>query len=122
MPFVYSLQLDLTAYFRLLRDPKPKVVGIGWVVECIEQRQQVDETDFLIDLMHTNVAGTHKACLVFLILDYLSDIVIFQRRRSMLPKLFAEEEPEKDESVDGDRSVDGSVSCEYNFPIFIDHS
>jgi hypothetical protein len=76
LPFFF-LQLDLIAYFRLLRDPKPKVVGIGWVVECIEQRKQVDETDFLIDLMHTNVAGTHKACLIFLISDYLSDIVIF---------------------------------------------
>ena len=40
---------------------------------------------------------------------------ILQRRRSMLPKLFGEEdiEKEKDESVDGDRSIDGSVSCEY---------
>jgi hypothetical protein len=40
----------------------------------------------------------------------------------MLPKLFAEEEPEKDESVDGDRSVDGSVSCEYIFPILMTNS
>lgn len=50
---------------RLLRDPKPLVVGIGWVVECIEQRTQVDETNFLIDLEHTNVAGHHKVCDLF---------------------------------------------------------
>ena len=55
-------------HYRLLRDPKPLVVGIGWVVECIEQRKQVDEKDFLIDLTRTNVAGTHKVCaLVFLL-------------------------------------------------------
>ncbi|KAF8176520.1 hypothetical protein BJ912DRAFT_857348, partial [Pholiota molesta] len=64
--FKNGLMSTITRW-KLLRDPKPKVVGIGWVVECIEQRKQVDETDFLIDLMHTNVAGTHKACLIFLI-------------------------------------------------------
>lgn len=46
--------------YRLLRDPKPLVVGISWVVECVEQRKQVDETKFLVDLDGMNVAGTNK--------------------------------------------------------------
>ena len=35
---------------RMLRDPKPLVVGIAWVVECVEQRKKVDETKFLVDV------------------------------------------------------------------------
>ena len=35
---------------RMLRDPKPLVVGIAWVVECVEQRKRVDETKFLVDV------------------------------------------------------------------------
>ncbi|KAG0699355.1 hypothetical protein DFH29DRAFT_55135 [Suillus ampliporus] len=57
----------LTRY-RLLNDPKPLVVGIAWVVECVEQRSRVDEAKFKVDLELVNVAGTNK------------------RRRSMLPK------------------------------------
>ncbi|KAF9485952.1 hypothetical protein BDN70DRAFT_763291, partial [Pholiota conissans] len=53
-------QMSTITRWKLLRDPKPLVVGIGWVVECIEQRKLVDEKDFLIDLTRTNVAGTHK--------------------------------------------------------------
>ena len=34
----------------MLRDPKPLVVGIAWVVECVEQRRRVDETKFLVDV------------------------------------------------------------------------
>ena len=34
----------------MLRDPKPLVVGIAWVVECVEQRKRVDETKFLVDV------------------------------------------------------------------------
>ncbi|KAL4245029.1 hypothetical protein ABKN59_002867 [Abortiporus biennis] len=54
--------------YRLLHEPRPKVVGIAWVVECVEQRSHVDETKFLVDLELVNVAGDKK------------------RRRSMLPK------------------------------------
>lgn len=57
----------LTRY-RLLNDPKPLVIGIAWVVECVEQRSRVDETKFKVDLEMVNVAGTNK------------------KRRSMLPR------------------------------------
>lgn len=46
--------------FRLHEDPKPLVVGIAWVVECVEKRTRVDESKFLINLDLVNVAGTTK--------------------------------------------------------------
>ncbi|KAA1470641.1 hypothetical protein DENSPDRAFT_710872 [Dentipellis sp. KUC8613] len=62
----------LTKY-RSMPDPKPFVIGIAWVVECVEQRKRVDEERFLVDLEFANVAGANK------------------RRRSMLPKhMFAD--------------------------------
>jgi hypothetical protein len=45
---------------RLLREPKPLVVGIAWVVECVEQRRRVDEAKFIVNLDGVNVAGTNK--------------------------------------------------------------
>jgi len=48
---------------RLLQDPKPLVVGIGWVVECVEQRARVEEARFSVDLGGINVAGTNKVYL-----------------------------------------------------------
>lgn len=54
--------------YRLLNDPKPLVVGIAWVVECVEQRSRVDEAKFKVDLEMVNIAGTNK------------------KRRSMLPR------------------------------------
>lgn len=45
---------------RLLQDPKPHVVGIAWVVECVEKMQRVDESKFAIDLENVNVAGVNK--------------------------------------------------------------
>ncbi|KAG6836562.1 hypothetical protein H0H93_006789 [Arthromyces matolae] len=79
--------------YRLLRDPKPHVVGIAWVVECVEQRKLVDEARFLVDLDGYNVSGTNK------------------RRRSMLPKLLSEDYEERNSSdIDGDVSMDGSTS------------
>ncbi|KAH9177811.1 hypothetical protein EDB89DRAFT_1844241 [Lactarius sanguifluus] len=62
-----GLMSTLTKY-RLMRDPKPHVVGISWVVECTEQRRRVEENDFIVDLEGLNIAGNNK------------------RRRSMLPK------------------------------------
>ncbi|KAK7691677.1 hypothetical protein QCA50_005076 [Cerrena zonata] len=62
-----GLMSTVTKY-RLHEDPKPLVVGIAWVVECVEKRARVDETKFLINLDLVNVAGTTK------------------RRKSMLPK------------------------------------
>jgi len=62
-----GLMSTLTKY-RLMREPKPFVVGISWVVECAEQCRRVEEDKFLVDLEGLNVAGNNK------------------RRRSMLPK------------------------------------
>ncbi|KAH9846157.1 hypothetical protein C2E23DRAFT_744714 [Lenzites betulinus] len=64
-----GLMSTLTRY-RLQKDPKPLVVGIAWVVECVEQRIRVDETRFLVNLDLANVAGVNK------------------RRKSHLPKSF----------------------------------
>ncbi|EIN06707.1 hypothetical protein PUNSTDRAFT_121822 [Punctularia strigosozonata HHB-11173 SS5] len=75
-----GLMSTLTRY-RLLNDPKPFVVGIAWVVECVEQRARVDESKFEVDLEGANVAGTNK------------------RRRSMLPKQmsYSADQPTSDE-------------------------
>ncbi|KDQ55074.1 hypothetical protein JAAARDRAFT_107648, partial [Jaapia argillacea MUCL 33604] len=47
--FKNGLMSTLTR-LKLMHDPKPHVVGIAWVVECVEQRAKVDETKFLVDL------------------------------------------------------------------------
>ncbi len=36
--------------FRALAEPKPAVVGIGWVVQCVEKREKADVTRYLISL------------------------------------------------------------------------
>ncbi|KAG5723399.1 hypothetical protein E4T56_gene14234 [Termitomyces sp. T112] len=90
--FKNGLMSTLNRY-RLLRDPKPFVVGIAWVVECVEQRKRIDEAKFLVDLDGINVSGTNK------------------RRRSILPKLISHEFEERSSSdVEGDVSMDGSTS------------
>ena len=52
--------IDLPFPHRLLRDPKPLVVGIAWVVECVEKMTHIDESKFLVDLDGVNVSGTNK--------------------------------------------------------------
>ncbi|KAH9918813.1 uncharacterized protein B0H18DRAFT_882571 [Fomitopsis serialis] len=61
--FKNGLLSTLTRY-RLLKDPRPLVVGIAWVVECAEQCTRVDESRFLISLDGVNVAGTQKVRLI----------------------------------------------------------
>jgi hypothetical protein len=51
---------------RLLRDPKPLVVGIAWVVECVEQRARVDESQFIVNLEDINTAGINKVSVLHL--------------------------------------------------------
>lgn len=51
-------------FFRLMREPKPFVVGISWVVECAEKCRRVGEENFLVDLEGVNVAGNNKVSLV----------------------------------------------------------
>jgi len=57
--------LLLTYLGRLMREPKPFVVGISWVVECAEQRKRVEEDNFIVDLEGLNVAGTNKVSYIF---------------------------------------------------------
>jgi len=48
---VYKSGLPSTlTKFRALPEPKPAVVGIGWVVECVEKREKVEVTRYLISL------------------------------------------------------------------------
>ena len=47
-----------------MREPKPFVVGISWVVECAEKCRQVGEENFLVDLDGVNVAGNNKVSLM----------------------------------------------------------
>lgn len=91
--------MSTTTRYRLLRDPKPSVVGIAWVVECVEQRCRVEEAPFLIDINEMSVAGANK------------------RRRSMLPKFISNDlvdatatDIEPEDGEDGDVSMDGSTS------------
>ncbi len=46
-----------------MREPKPFVVGISWVVECAEKCRRVGEENFLVDLEGVNVAGNNKVSL-----------------------------------------------------------
>ncbi|KAI0692825.1 hypothetical protein BC835DRAFT_1222916, partial [Cytidiella melzeri] len=57
-----GLMSTLTRY-RMQDNPKPVVVGIGWVVECVEQRAKVEEASFLIDIEGASIAGSNKVCL-----------------------------------------------------------
>ena len=57
-----AVDRDSSEEFRLLKEPKPLVVGIAWVVECAEQRTRVDEAKFVVNLDLANVAGVNKVC------------------------------------------------------------
>lgn len=104
--FKNGLMSTVTGY-KLLSDPKPHVVGIAWVVECVEQRAKAEESRFIVDLDGLGVAGTTK-----------------RRRASMLPKhipvpLQGTSHPESspttapvaaDTCDNGDQSMDSSSS------------
>ena len=45
-----------------MNDPKPLVVGIGWVVACAESKAHVPEQKYLISMEAENIAGTNKVC------------------------------------------------------------
>ncbi|KZT23577.1 hypothetical protein NEOLEDRAFT_1069361 [Neolentinus lepideus HHB14362 ss-1] len=57
--FKNGLMSTVTRY-RLLNDPKPHVVGIAWVVECVEQRAKADETRFGVDMDGVGIAVAAK--------------------------------------------------------------
>lgn len=45
----------------MLTEPRPRVVGIGWVVECVEKRERVDEDRFSVDLETAETKQKRKA-------------------------------------------------------------
>jgi len=49
-----GLQSTLTRY-SVMEAPKPLLVGIGWVVQCVEKKQKVDEKRFLVDVKEAEV-------------------------------------------------------------------
>jgi hypothetical protein len=56
-----ATRLNLTLFrHRLQNEPRAFVVGIAWVVECVEKRQRLDESKFKVNLEGMNVAGTNK--------------------------------------------------------------
>ena len=120
----FTIVLISDSILRMLRDPKPLVVGIAWVVECVEQRKRVDETKFLVDVedMHYTT-GASKVCLPtripFAVYIDLSCLQL-KRRRSMLPRSLPSEMPlssdTEREDGDADQSVDGSSSCKHILP------
>jgi hypothetical protein len=102
----------ISSLFRLLQDPKPLVVGIGWVVECVEQRACVDEARFSIDLDGMNVAGTNKVWLSHNLQPSYIHNISLQRRRSMLPKRISGDCAEPNESQEGESSrIDVSMDA-----------
>lgn len=109
----------------MLRDPKPLVVGIAWVVECVEQRKRVDETKFLVDVEDMQYGtGSSKVHLPYTSPSLCTDYLTLKRRRSMLPRPLASgmssEMPlssdTEREDGDADQSIDGSSSCKHILP------
>ncbi|GJJ11271.1 hypothetical protein Clacol_005503 [Clathrus columnatus] len=92
--------------YKLLPEPKPLVVSIGWVVECVEKRSHVEETRFLVNLDDIDITGGS------------------QRRRSMTmqPKqiralISGHPTDQADNSINGDTSFtseDSSAIDSYN--------
>jgi hypothetical protein len=91
---------------RLMREPKPLVVGISWVVECAEQCRRVEEDNFLVDLEGLNVAGNNK-------------VRIRYRRVAIFAEVLEITAPTFDDSqtylVSYANSCDGTRTCSWSF-------
>ncbi|KAF8518021.1 hypothetical protein BU17DRAFT_49342 [Hysterangium stoloniferum] len=73
---VYKAGLPSTiTKFKLLPEPRPYVVSIGWVVECVEKRAHVEETRFLVNLNETGVAGDIQVSIPVCI--YITHFILF---------------------------------------------
>ncbi|KAI0030007.1 hypothetical protein K488DRAFT_88162 [Vararia minispora EC-137] len=94
----------------LLDDPKPKVVGIAWVVECVEKRTLIDESKFSVDLEGVNIAGVNKRRRSMLpkhIADTSSDPSAASDNTLVLPFTPTGSPPTADQSMDSDASFNG---------------
>ena len=71
---------------KLMDEPaRPKVVGIGWVVACAENRERTDETKYEVDIESVNVAGGAKVrCLGCLSFERLQPTLFFFLRDASL--------------------------------------
>jgi hypothetical protein len=43
--------------YRALPEPRPRIVGVGWVVDCAEKRQLVSDKRFDVDLTSISIVG-----------------------------------------------------------------
>ncbi|KAJ9473960.1 BRCT domain-containing protein [Pseudozyma hubeiensis] len=50
--------------YRALEDPKPHVVGIGWVVACLEQGQKADEKPYLVEVAKQAIFAQRRRSLL----------------------------------------------------------
>ena len=57
MKFVF---LNAMFFKTSLLKKKPHVIGIAWVVDCVEQRAKMDEEKYKVDVELINVAGGIK--------------------------------------------------------------
>ncbi|KAG8896220.1 hypothetical protein FRC01_011942, partial [Tulasnella sp. 417] len=54
-----GLQSTISRY-TTLEEPKPFLVGIGWVVKCVEKKERVDEKNYLVNVKEAEVIFGHK--------------------------------------------------------------
>ncbi|KLO13632.1 hypothetical protein SCHPADRAFT_827682 [Schizopora paradoxa] len=87
-------------------DGRPHVVGIGWVVECAEKREQADESKFAVDIEGLHVAGASK------------------RRKSVMPQPMAITSGPMDAFMEFQRMKNGdsSGSAKDNSIVMLDDS
>ncbi|EST08026.1 BRCT domain protein [Kalmanozyma brasiliensis GHG001] len=50
--------------YRALEDPKPHVVGIKWVVACLEQGQKAEESPYLVEVAKQAIFATRRRSLM----------------------------------------------------------
>ncbi|TKY89928.1 hypothetical protein EX895_001226 [Sporisorium graminicola] len=50
--------------YRALEEPKPHVVGIGWVVACLEQGQKAEEAPYLVEVAKQAIFATRRRSLM----------------------------------------------------------
>ncbi|KAG9006153.1 hypothetical protein FRB93_008945 [Tulasnella sp. JGI-2019a] len=54
-----GLQSTLTRYSSM-EEPRPHLVGIGWVVQCVERKQKVEERRFLVNVKEAEIHFGNK--------------------------------------------------------------
>ncbi|KAG8746026.1 hypothetical protein FRC10_006365 [Ceratobasidium sp. 414] len=77
-------QSTLTKH-KLYDDPQPFLVGIGWVVECVEKRERVNEERFAIKTDEVSALDLREVRFNLLLSTILPYSDLLQRRKSQLP-------------------------------------